>query len=68
MTALLPKVLTSNEPTSAFAVQPSLRQLGKMPLMIFNHSPDVPNDEMAIWVETRIWLMLGIFVVSLFGV
>ena len=66
MPALVP-VLTSNESASAFAVQPSPRQLEKMPLTILRHSLDVPNDEMALWVETRIWLMLGIFVVSLFG-
>ena len=66
MTVLLP-MLGSNESASTFAAQPSPRQLEKMPLTVLRHSLDIPNDEMAFWVETRIWLMLGIFVVSLFG-
>ena len=69
MTVLLQlPALIANGSASAFAVPPTLRQLHKMPMAALRHAPDIPNDEIALWVETRIWLMLGIFVVSLFGV
>ncbi|KAH9929194.1 Zinc/iron permease [Fomitopsis serialis] len=61
---LLP-VLMAND--SALAAQPSLRQLEKMPLTLYRKTLDDSSDEMTSWVETRIWLMLGIFVVSLFA-
>ncbi|TFY57560.1 hypothetical protein EVJ58_g6949 [Rhodofomes roseus] len=63
MTVVLP-VLASSETDPT---QPSLRQLEKMPLALFEKTLDDPSDEMASWVETRIWLMLGLFVVSLFA-
>ena len=69
MTVLLQlPALIANGSASAFAVSPTPRQLSKMPLAVLRHALDIPNGEIALWVETRIWLMLGIFVVSLFGV